>query len=162
MYFLWYSWTETCVFLLWSSINGLTSKLLRLPIFMYIIIAYVSAFSCLKDHKCRRSRETILFFILVSVALLFIWAKTCITFVEVFHGLLTGKICVALVMKVYSGHVRIHSISELDIFPSLWVPSWTEACGGLFFGGKSSFVILWVKVRQSMKAVTFFGSNSCS
>ena len=152
MYFLWYSWTETCVFLLRCSINGLTSKLLRLPIFMYIIIAYVSAFSCLKDHKCRRSRETILFFILVSVALLFIWAKTCITFVEVFHGLLTGKICVALVMMVYSGHVRIHCISELDIFPSLWVPSWKEACGGLFFGGKSAFVILWVKVQQSMKA----------
>ena len=57
MYFLWYSWTETCVFLLRCSINGLTSKLLRLPIFMYIIIAYVSTFSCLKDHKCRRSRE---------------------------------------------------------------------------------------------------------
>ena len=119
---------------------------------MYIIIAYVSAFSCLKDHKCRRSRETRLFFILVSVALLFIWVKTCVTFVEVFHGLLTGKICVALVMMVYSGHVRIHCISELDIFPSLWVPSWKEACGGFFFGGKSAFVILWVKVRQSMKA----------
>ena len=93
MYFLWYSWTETCVFLLRCSINGLTSKLLRLPIFMYIIIAYVSAFSCLKDHKCRRSIETRLPFILVSADLLFIWVKTCVTFVEVFHGLLTGKIC---------------------------------------------------------------------
>ena len=83
MYFLWYSWTETCVFLLRCSINGLTSKLLRLPIFMYIIIANVSAFSCLKNHKCRRSRETRLPFILVSAALLFIWVKTCVTFVEV-------------------------------------------------------------------------------
>ena len=77
MYFLWYSWTETCVFLLRCSINGPTSKLLRLPIFMYIIIAYVSTFSCLKDHKCRRSRETRLPFILVSVALLFIWVNLC-------------------------------------------------------------------------------------